>query len=692
MNPVAPWLLSLAVGHGAPAAPPPGDGETTPASESDAPASPEGDGPGTDTVEPSPAPAGTPAPDASSASGPVSGRDPVLTGYLMQMKAGGMLDNREATLEEIEAILRRAQDRYVMGDSLGSAILLFEVGHNPRYETFAELPIMGAVDYSLGVALQSYGAEASAGAAQDRVLARGPEDPYFTPALRRRVDMALMSKEFQRGLTEIDRALRGESGQRPPLPDLDQDELDYLEARVLHRRKDYDAALAKYQAVDRKSRFYTASLYLQGVVHARRKQYREAENAFCQVVGGPNQSTAVYYVDQRYFPVRDLAHMGLGRVAHEEFRHGHAFYHYFQVPQESEQLSAALFEAAWTMAEEGEHAVARGLLAELRERFPDAPQTVEARVLDAMLMLYDCDFRAAETEFAKFIDEVAPVVDHIESIRADPARIRALHRELVSLRAGQRRDGDLPAHRLLLAMLDEDPRYGALVRRSDVMRREADFARAVDSELARLLDALTDRDTASARSTEGDALDALAKAESLERAVAGLERQIRELEAAGAAESDLAAEREKANALRQQVAEFKSDSVQALLQAPPIGSAQTANLAQLIEADRSRVRTRRAQALALAGDVDREAARVASARLGQLRFRVEDLLGEARMGRIDAVLGAKKKLEIEVRDMAAGKFPAELFGKLQIEGMVGDDEEFWPYQGEYWADEYEGYR
>ena len=62
------------------------------------------------------------------------------------------------------------------------------------------------------------------------------------------------------------------------------------------------------------------------------------------------------------------------------------------------------------------------------------------------------------------------------------------------------------------------------------------------------------------------------------------------------------------------------------------------------------------------------------------------------MGRIDAVLGAKKKLEIEVRDMAAGRFPPELFGKLQIEGVVGDDEEFWPYEGEYWADEYEGYR
>ena len=24
--------------------------------------------------------------------------------------------------------------------------------------------------------------------------------------------------------------------------------------------------------------------------------------------------------------------------------------------------------------------------------------------------------------------------------------------------------------------------------------------------------------------------------------------------------------------------------------------------------------------------------------------------------------------------------------------MIGDDEEFWPWQGEFWSDEYEGWR
>jgi hypothetical protein len=45
-----------------------------------------------------------------------------------------------------------------------------------------------------------------------------------------------------------------------------------------------------------------------------------------------------------------------------------------------------------------------------------------------------------------------------------------------------------------------------------------------------------------------------------------------------------------------------------------------------------------------------------------------------------------------VSDLAQGRFPEELIGRLWNASMIGDDEEFWPWQGEYWADEYEGFR
>ena len=78
--------------------------------------------------------------------------------------------------------------------------------------------------------------------------------------------------------------------------------------------------------------------------------------------------------------------------------------------------------------------------------------------------------------------------------------------------------------------------------------------------------------------------------------------------------------------------------------------------------------------------------------LVDLDKRLRELLRRARLTHIDAVIGKKKKLEIEIANLRQGRFPAELFATLQLEGLMGDDEEYWPFEGEYWSDEYENYK
>ena len=78
--------------------------------------------------------------------------------------------------------------------------------------------------------------------------------------------------------------------------------------------------------------------------------------------------------------------------------------------------------------------------------------------------------------------------------------------------------------------------------------------------------------------------------------------------------------------------------------------------------------------------------------LVDLRAKLDGMLRQARLGKIDAVVGQKRKLERQIEDLAAGRFPAEMFGKLHIEGLIGDDEEYWPPETERWADEYENYK
>ena len=83
---------------------------------------------------------------------------------------------------------------------------------------------------------------------------------------------------------------------------------------------------------------------------------------------------------------------------------------------------------------------------------------------------------------------------------------------------------------------------------------------------------------------------------------------------------------------------------------------------------------------------------IAEAALIDLDRRLKSLLRQARLTHIDAIIGKKKRLEIEIANLAEGRYPTDMLGKLEVEGLIGDDEEYWPYEGEYWADEYENYK
>jgi hypothetical protein len=84
--------------------------------------------------------------------------------------------------------------------------------------------------------------------------------------------------------------------------------------------------------------------------------------------------------------------------------------------------------------------------------------------------------------------------------------------------------------------------------------------------------------------------------------------------------------------------------------------------------------------------------RLAQQAVERLYAETRRVLDKAKLGKVDAIIGQKRKLDIEVQDLAAGRFPEELIGKMWNASMIGDDEEYWPWQGEYWADEYEGWR
>ena len=112
----------------------------------------------------------------------------------------------------------------------------------------------------------------------------------------------------------------------------------------------------------------------------------------------------------------------------------------------------------------------------------------------------------------------------------------------------------------------------------------------------------------------------------------------------------------------------------------------------MIDADIKEARRLDKAADRLAFELESAGDKLAQSAIEKLYADTRRVLDKAKLGKIDAVIGQKRKLDIEVQDLAAGRFPEELIGRMWNASMIGDDEEYWPWQGEFWADEYEGWR
>jgi hypothetical protein len=123
--------------------------------------------------------------------------------------------------------------------------------------------------------------------------------------------------------------------------------------------------------------------------------------------------------------------------------------------------------------------------------------------------------------------------------------------------------------------------------------------------------------------------------------------------------------------------------------AAPTAPASGDALSGLLVHDAARSRELPARVAAVRARLVTAASARAQLALAELRKNLAGLLQRARIGRIDAVMGSKRRIEQQIESLAAGRFPAELRDPLMTQGLLDDDEEYWPFEGEDWPDEYE---
>jgi hypothetical protein len=633
--------------------------------------------------------------------------DGPLAPYFAELARMKLIDLESGNKETLTEELASAERLLHEGASLDAAVALYAIVESPRYEPFHDFVEYQNAEYDLAVALTDAGAFGAALDMIDRVLARGPTSPYWGPAHRRAVDIALDSREYELILARIEGIKTTD-----PIPPSAAGERAYLRGRAAYVKGDFMAAEGQLATISKKSRLYSSAVYLRGVIRARQQQWKESAEAMCEIAYTQDDDKYTFVVDDRYFTLKDLARMGLGALAHEKGEYDDAYYHYFQIPEDSDRLNEALFQAAWSMYQKRELPTSRDLVRELLEEFPTSPLWPEAGLLAGYTDLADCKFDESQIWYDQLIAKLQPVVDEMDRIRKSPEARKELFSRALSRWREVRDTGKIDGKVVgtarartrfddVLALLQLDPEFvrlndavvgldRAIGEAPGVVRTWKGLARQVSSTNVGATTAETTIEEDYAKDAGTLAEDFVRLGEEVDAAIAELERGRRD----GTIEADAAeAEQKRLFALAEKVSEARGRARAAADEAAEdVASEAAPGIKPLIMADIAQARRLEANAKNLRTKLKKAVNDLTDLAMDRLWVSTRRVLDKAKLGKIDAVIGQKRALDIQVQDLAAGRFPAELIGRLWNAGLIGDDEEFWPFEGEYWADEYEGWR
>lgn len=630
-----------------------------------------------------------------------------LATYFTQLEAMKLIDAESGTLETLKRELQAAESLLHDGAFTNAAVALYAIVESPRYAAFTDFVEYQNAEYDLGVALSRAGSYGAALDVIEQTLRRGPSAPYWGPAHRRAVDIAIETRDHAGVLARIE-AIKSAD----PIPPSAAGERAYLRGRAAYEQGKLADAEAELMSITRKSRMYSSAVYLRGVIRARRGQYKEAAEAMCEIAGTPDNDKLTFVVDDRYFTVKDLARLGLGRLAHESSEYDDAYYHYFQIPEDSTYLPDALFEAAWSMYQKRELPTARDLVKEFLKEFPSSPLWPEASLLAGYVELADCEFDASQQGYDALVAKLQPIVGEMDRARKDPDQRRHLfdtaltrYREVKQTGevAGQKPGTEKPATAFdeMVALLRLDP---AFLRLNDAVTGAHELANSAPQVVrqwqnlaAQVRETKVGKVSGTLTLEEEQLADANAVVEDLRRLKQQIGVQQAEI-ARGKREQVIAAadankELEHLGELQSKVTVALANALATADRAAEAAAAQApAGIKSLIQGDIAEARRLDKASHALAAKLERAGEKLAQAMMDRLHHDTRKVLDKAKLGKIDAVIGQKRKLDIEVQDLAAGRFPEELIGRLWNASMIADDEEYWPFQGEYWSDEYSGWR
>jgi hypothetical protein len=632
-----------------------------------------------------------PSPDASVApSGPpatayddtADTRGDAMRAYQKALESRKLAATAALSIQRLREELPSIEEKLAGGrrdEAIGDLVYLIE---SPRFEPFASSDEGKTALFLLGDALASAGALQPARGYLTRLLKGDPGDTAYRRAVHSLVDAGLASDRPEVILKDL-------AAVPPNLPDELAGDVNYLRGRAAELGKKPDEALAAYAKVGEKSRFWAQATYLSGVLEVEKQNFKRGEQLFCKVADKKQTpKRAAMFGGSEFFRVRDLARLGLGRIAHEQYRFDDARYYYYLLPNDSENITEALYETATTRYEAKDYDGARQALDDLKRLKVNYVYEDEAYILDSYVDLATCHFPEADRKLAAFLKRYEPVRDAARRIAKDGAAMKSL---VDTVRSGADPAGaglGVPddTARALGSLLRVDSGYGRAARRLSLLDHQLSGLRRSMQELDEVSRKLSTQKETKAQSDTGLSPSPTEKVSRIESQIRELKRLLREAGRTGKHGADLEVLSKELAALEVQ-ARVARGSLSEVSGAP---AAKGVDLPGLIATDRQLASELYQKSAALRLSAEKQQLDLAQDSMVRLDMRLSRLLRRARLGRIETVLGKKRALEVEIEALSQGLLPQTIVDSLDAQRFLQDNEEFWPFEGEDWEDEYVG--
>jgi hypothetical protein len=638
----------------------------------------------TPTAPPTPGEAGDAvAPGSAKAYDDVADtRGEAMRAYQKALDSRKLAASAPLSVQRLREELPNIEEKLAAGrrdEAIGDLVYLVE---SPRFEPFAGSEEGKAALFLLGDSLAGAGALQPARGYLTRLLKGDPGDTAYRRAVHSLVDAGLASDRPEVILKDLELVPTA-------APDELSGDVNYLRGRAAELGKKSDEALAAYAKVGEKSRFWAQATYLSGVLEVEKRNFKRGEQLFCKVADKKQTpKRAALFGGSEFFRVRDLARLGLGRVAHEQYRFDDARYYYYLVPNDSENISEALYETATTRYEAKDYDGARQALDDLKRLKLNHVYEDEAYILDSYVDLAMCRFPQADKKLDAFLKRYEPVRDAARRIAKDGAAMKSL---VDAVRNGADPAGaglGVPddTARGLGSLLRVDSGYGRAARRLSLLDHQLSGLRRAMTELDEATSKLSAQKDTHAQSEAGLSAAPPDKVARIESQLRELKRLLREAERTGKKAADL-------EVLSRELAglEVQARAARASLSEPSTTPpAKGVDLSGLIAGDRQLATELYQKSAALRLATEKQQLDLAQDALVRVDMRLSRLLRRARLGRIETVLGKKRSLEIEIEALSQGLLPQTIVDSLDAQRFLQDNEEFWPFEGEDWEDEYVG--